>query len=197
MVRNIYTKSLVINYKSANNNCLVIGNPTCDLEYAKKEAINISKILKTEVILGKKANKSNIIKNLENKRIIHYAGHGKFNPENNLYSYLKLNDQNLYLYDIEKLDLNSELIVLSACETAIVSVNPSDESEGFIKYLHINGTKYIIAPLWEVDDLTTQKLFEIFYSLKYNYPHCLRYAELELKKEHNILEWGAFQIYGI
>lgn len=180
-----------------NNNYLIIGNPSCDLKYAKKEAINISKILKTTPILDDKATKSRIIKEFENKSIIHYAGHGLFIPENTSESYLKLNDKKLYLKDLEKIELNTKLMVLSACETGKVSVNPSDESEGFINCLQINGVKYIIASLWAINDLPTKKLFEIFYSMNDEYSKRLRLAELKLKEEFNILEWGAFQIYGI
>ena len=49
--------------KSKNNDCLVIGNPTCDLEYAKKELINISNILETEHILEKKQINPILLKN--------------------------------------------------------------------------------------------------------------------------------------
>ena len=118
---------------------------------------------------------------------------------------LRLNNgENLYLEDLNNLELNSELIVLSACESGIVSIDNNDETEGFVKYLQIDGTKYIIASLWRGYDECSFKLFEIFYSMDGDYSKRLNSAQIELKnsmdndnEDHNIFYWGNFQIYGI
>ena len=160
--------------------------------------MEISKILKTKPLLKKEATKENILKNIEGKCIIHFAGHGRFNTQNPLNSSLKLhNGERLYINDLNNLELNSELIVLSACETGIVSVDDNDETEGFVKYLQIDGTKYIIASLWEGIDDAAYELFKIFYSTNGNYSKRLQLAQLELKKNHDLFYWGNFQIYGI
>lgn len=183
---------------SSNEEHLVIGDPTDDLPYAEKEAIEISKLFKTKPLLKEEATKENILKNLEGKNIIHFAGHGRFDTQNPINSSLKLNKgERLYINDLNNLELNSELIVLSACETGIVSVDDNDETEGFVKYLQIDGSKYIIASLWEGIDDAAYELFKIFYSTNENYSKRLQLAQLELKKNHDLFYWGNFQIYGI
>lgn len=193
------------NNYSMPNNYLVVGNPTLDLPYAEKEALHISHILKTKPLIGNYATKSNILSKIEGKQIIHFSCHGEFDSQNPLHSMLKLNNgENLYLEDLNNLELNSELIVLSACESGIVSIDNNDETEGFVKYLQIDGTKYIIASLWRGYDESSFKLFEIFYSMDGDYSKRLNSAQIELKnsmdndnKDHNIFYWGNFQIYGI
>ncbi len=185
------------NFSQETKNYLVIGNPTEDLIESEKEAIFISNILETTPILKGDADKNKILDLIDDKQIIHFAGHANFNNENPLLSGLKLSDEYLYIEDIEKLDLNTELIVLSACETGKVSIGNSDEVEGFVKYLHINGTKYIIASLWPISDSATKELFRIFYQQNVDYPERLRISELKLKEKFNIFEWGGFQIYGV
>lgn len=187
------------NIVASNDGAIVIGNPTNDLVYAEKEAKTISNILKANCLIGKDATKSNILNQIEGKRIIHFAGHGNFDVKNPLESKLKLyGGQMLYIKDLENLKLNSELIVLSACETGIVSVDDSDETEGFVKYLQIDGVKYIIASLWRGFDYAAFELFKKFYSFDGDYSKRLRLAQLELKKDgKDIFYWGNFQIYGI
>ena len=184
--------------KPSEEEYLVIGNPTDDLEYAEKEAIEISKLFKTKPLLKEEATKENILKNIEGKNIIHFAGHGRFDTQNPINSSLKLDKgERLYINDLNNLELNSELIVLSACETGIVSVDDNDETEGFVKYLQIDGTKYIIASLWEGIDDAAYELFKIFYSTNGNYSKRLQLAQIELKKNNDLFYWGNFQIYGI
>lgn len=183
----------------SNEGAIVIGNPTTDLDYAEEEAKLISNILNANCLIGSDATKNNILNQIGGKRIIHFAGHGNFDAENPLESKLKLyGGQMLYLNDLENSNLNSELIVLSACETGIVSVDDSDETEGFVKYLQIGGVKHIIASLWEGFDDAAFELFKKFYSIDGDYSKRLRFAQLELKENgEDIFYWGNFQIYGI
>lgn len=190
-------KYLKNNYAEGKDDCLVIGNPTGDLVNSEKEANTISKKLNTKPVIFKDANKENILNLMENKKIIHYTGHGNFNIDHPLESSLELFDEDLYLKDLEDKNINSELIVLSSCETGLVSVSGLDENKGLVNYLQISGAKYIIAPLWAVIDEPTLELFEHFYSKDQDYTINLRNSQLALKDKYDIYKWGAFQIYGI
>lgn len=190
-------KYLKNNYTEGKDDCLVIGNPTGDLVNSEKEANTISKKLNTKPVIFKDANKENILNLMENKKIIHYTGHGNFNIDHPLESSLELFDEDLYLKDLEDKNINSELIVLSSCETGLVSVSGLDENKGLVNYLQISGAKYIIAPLWAVIDEPTLELFEHFYSKDQDYTINLRNSQLALKDKYDIYKWGAFQIYGI
>ena len=94
------------NFSQETKNYLVIGNPNEDLIDSEKEAIFISNILGTTPILKSNANKNKILDLIEDKQIIHFAGHANFNNENPLLSGLKLSDEYLYIENIQKLDLN-------------------------------------------------------------------------------------------
>ena len=180
-----------------NNQNLVIGIQDEKLTHTKEESIFVSVILNTTPFINENATKNNILNEIENKQIIHYAGHGCFDNLNPINSYLKLYDEKLFIKDLNRKNINSELIVLSACETGIVSIENTEETESFVSYLHIGGVKYIIASLWPVFDDATLNLFKHFYTLDEDYPKRLRLAQLELKKTKNLLQWGGFQIYGL
>ncbi len=122
-------------------------------------------------------------------RILHIATHGFYLPEQfqnlsrpHLYSGIvlaaanqALEDKDLeeaessedgILYSIEAQDLDLEgtdLIVLSACETAKGVVDYSEGILGMVQALRIAGAKRILTTLWPVLDKPTAAFMETFY----------------------------------
>lgn len=76
-----------------------------------------------------------------------------------------LNDGIITSEEIAMLDLrNTELVVLSACETAI-GVNLQEGFGGLVRAFKNAGVKSILASLWKVPDDATAKLMTSFYKL--------------------------------
>ena len=76
-----------------------------------------------------------------------------------------LNDGIITAEEIAMLDLrNTELVVLSACETAI-GENLQEGFGGLVKAFKNAGVKSILASLWKVPDDATAKLMTSFYKL--------------------------------
>ncbi|NEO26370.1 MAG: CHAT domain-containing protein, partial [Kamptonema sp. SIO4C4] len=95
--------------------------------------------------------------------IIHLATHAVFNAGTPDQSYIQLSDRKLRLNEVDQLDLNQppvELLVLSACETAI----GSQQAElGFAGLALQAGVKSAIASLWRVSDVGSLALMSEFY----------------------------------
>jgi CHAT domain-containing protein/tetratricopeptide (TPR) repeat protein len=103
------------------------------------------------------------------------------------------------------MDLSTtELVVLSACESGLVSFGgKSDEFVGLPGGFLRAGASNVIASLWVVDDRATAYLMENFYRNLFEYKlspaKALRKAQLEIKKKpqwKNPFYWGAFRILG-
>jgi CHAT domain-containing protein len=96
--------------------------------------------------------------------IVHLATHASFNPGSPGNSYIQLWQRDrLLLSQIANLDwrtLPVELLVLSACQTAIG--NPQAEL-GFAGLAYESGVKTALASLWSVGDLSTLALMREFY----------------------------------
>ncbi len=115
--------------------------------------------------------------------------------------------ENLTLKEITYgIDLSGvELVVLSACETGLVS--PGDGSDEFIGlpggFLRA-GARTVVASLWSVDDLSTSLLMAEFYRLMKDEGlsplQALKKAQsgfINNPSWNNPYYWGAFRIFGM
>ena len=105
-------------------------------------------------------------------RIVHFATHSILDNEHPDLSgvVLSLVDRNgrrqngfLRLYDIYNLRLRADLVVLSACRTALGGDMKSEGLIGLTRGFFYAGSPRVLATLWEVDDRTSARLMKQFY----------------------------------
>ena len=100
------------------------------------------------------------------------------------------------------LDLReTELVVLSACETGKGEVKNSEGVYGLRKAFSDAGAQNIIMSLWKVDDKVTQEFMSRFYEIWLNDKTSIREAfnktQLEIKAKYpQPYYWGAFILVG-
>jgi CHAT domain-containing protein/Tfp pilus assembly protein PilF len=150
---------------------------------------------------------------LEPYRLLHFATHGLINNEHPDLSgmVLDLVDERgqpvngfLRLHDIYNLRLPAELVVLSACQTAL---GPDVRGEGLIgltRGFMYAGAARVLASLWKVDDAATATLMGRFYEGMFRQPQqspaaALRTAQVSLWREarwSSAYYWAAFTLQG-
>ena len=95
--------------------------------------------------------------------ILHLATHAKFDTDTPESSYIRLaNDETISLAQLRDIGLPIELLVLSACETALDG-NGYDAELGFGGLAVQTGVKSALASLWTVNDAGTFALMSTFY----------------------------------
>ena len=109
---------------------------------------------------------------LNQYRIVHFATHGLINSRHPELSgiVLSLVDQKgqpqngfLRLNEIYNLRLNAELVVLSACQTALGKEIKGEGLIGLTRGFMYAGAPRVVASLWRIDDRATAELMARFY----------------------------------
>lgn len=116
--------------------------------------------------------------------IVHLATHAEFKPGRPDNSYIQLWDQRLTLEQMSNLNWqlpSLELLVLSACETA---VGDSSAELGFAGLALRAGVKSAVASLWDVSDVGTLALMSEFYR---QLPQTVTKAEALRQAQLNLL----------
>jgi len=108
--------------------------------------------------------------------------------------------------DVSGLDLlDTELVVLSACDTGLGEVHVGEGVFGLRRAFVLAGAKTLVMSLWKVPDEQTRELMEDFYRRilgangkpPQSRAFALREAQLAMKAKHpEPLYWGAFICQG-
>jgi CHAT domain-containing protein len=96
--------------------------------------------------------------------------------------------------------LNTDLVVLSACQTALGDINGSEGVYGLQRAFKMAGVKKLLMSLWEVPDAETAELMQLFYSNVFKgetYYTAFRKAQLALKAKYkDPTKWAGFVLVG-
>ncbi len=149
---------------------------------------------------------------LSQYRIVHFATHGLLNSKRPELSgiVLSLFDEKgrgqqgfLELNEIYNLNLPVDLVVLSACQTALGKDVRGEGLVGLTRGFMYAGAARVVASLWKVDDAATAQLMGEFYremlgkGLKPS--AALRAAQLHMWQQqrwHSPYYWAAFTLQG-
>src|SRR5262249_18631971 len=150
--------------------------------------------------------------NLDQYRIVHFATHGLIN---NLHPELsgivlslvddqgRLQDGFLRLYEIYNLKLGADLVVLSACQTALGKEIRGEGLVGLTRGFMYAGAPRVVASLWQIDYRVTAELMKRFYQGMLGEglrpAAALRAAQVSMWKDKRwqaIHNWAAFTFQG-
>jgi CHAT domain-containing protein len=182
-----------------------LGDPEFDLPSAQQEAIKVAGLFPdSRVLVRGEATKAAVFQLGPGFSRLHFASHAVFEPTAPLYSGLLLakgneNDSRLKVSDLYSLRLDADLVTLSACETALGEVMTGDDVIGLERGFLYAGARSIVASLWSVADLPTEKLMISFYQnlAHFGKREALRLAQIETRKTYPSPRfWAAFEITG-
>ena len=182
-----------------------LGDPAYELRFAEREVRELARIYsKSDVFLKEQATRSKAVSLSPTHDILHFAVHAEFNEEDPMSSALLLardgnDDGRLKVEDIFSLNLKTDMVVLSACETGLGKISSGDEIVGLTRAFIYAGTPSVITTLWKVNDRASYELMSAFYSnLKtMTKSEALRQAQLKTIKEFpQPFFWAAYTLTG-
>jgi CHAT domain-containing protein/tetratricopeptide (TPR) repeat protein len=152
------------------------GQPFDRLPFSRREGKAIFDMTpkgQGTLVMDFDANRASITSgSLAQYRIVHLATHGILNSDNPEFSGIVLSLVNqkgqeqagfVDLSEIYNLKLSAELVVLSACQTALGREIKGEGLIGLTRGFMHAGAPRVVASLWQVDDAATANLMREFY----------------------------------
>ncbi|WMX13386.1 CHAT domain-containing tetratricopeptide repeat protein [Aureispira sp. CCB-E] len=165
-----------------------------DLPGASKELEFLQWHFKGSFWGGELATEAQLKKEISDYDILHFAVHGLVDNNYSDFSGLAFaedgNDQEdniLYAYEIKQLDLNANLVVLSACETATGQYQAGEGILSLGRDFMYAGVPSILSTLWSLNDYSSAYLIKKFYtnlSLGMDKDEAIRKAKLDYLGNH-------------
>lgn len=192
---------------------LALGNPDGTLSEAEREVQAIAQLHDTQPQIGDNATESYFRAHASTQDYLHLAAHGVYDPFNPLFSRVELaseddepdgeHDGNLEVHEVYGLDLSeANLVVLSACETALGEQSAGDEIVGLPRAFLYAGAPSVVTTLWTIDSAASSMLMQSFYeSLQagQTVAEALRTAQRNVMAEEQWRSpyyWAAFTLTG-
>lgn len=161
--------------KSSNSPVLALAPYVDRLPASRREVRAIGEIYRSRatVRIGVQASEHTLRAALPTAGTVHLATFGVLNRHNPLFSYVSLapgsgSDGRLEVNKVFGLGLSGQLVVLSACQTALGAganedVPPGDDWVGLVQAFLQGGASRVLASLWPVEDGATALLMQRFY----------------------------------
>ena len=190
------------------------GTKLGDLPSSRDEAVEAAAALSNPsntLLLGKEATETAFKKSV-NHRIIHLAVHAVANNTSPDRAALVLlsdpqhgEDGSLYPSEIVQLPLDADLVVLSACDTAVGPVEGEEGISTLARAFLLAGARTVVSTLWTIDDDSTLYLMKVFYAelgRKKSAPEALRFAKRSMLKKFGPRKavpyyWAGFTLEGL
>ena len=175
------------------------------LTYSKNELQSIKNSFKGRFFENSNATFQNFKNNASAYSILHLSTHATAGDIETP-ARIKFYDREVLYSELYHLNINPNLVVLSACETGIGKLYKSEGAMSVARGFQFAGAQNLLFSLWKVNDYTTSVFMSDFYKyIKKNdsYFEANTKAKLEFLKNKNIPNakkspyyWAPFVYYG-
>ena len=219
----------IVDLQCDKHDFCIIGDPTIPPFYLNKEVWNLGKLpharreaewvahaLQTTPILNENATKSALLNRSMTAKIIHIATHGSAtvgflafasfskptrSKPSMFGNYLSAENVLLYPKDLENLNFQAALVVLSSCDSGRGTVK-ADGIQGMARAFILAGAQSVLTTLWKVPDESASVFMQFFYQylmdgLKSSL--ALHKAILSVRcfaKYSQYIHWSGYQLTG-
>lgn len=191
--------------------------PLPEAEREVKILREIYKPSNSSVYIGAEARETLAKARMGDYRVLHFATHGVLDDLNPMYSHLVLSlsgeeegeDGLLHAWEVMKLDLKADMVVLSACQTGRGRLGAGEGVVGMSWALFVAGSPTTVVSQWSVESSSTTQLMVEFHrnllstaapgNLRQSKAEALRSASLSLLKDRRYAHpfyWAGFVMIG-
>jgi CHAT domain-containing protein len=177
----------------------------------REEAEEVARVLGATPLMGSAASEAALRQAVRGADLVHLATHAFALPRAPEQSAVVLStptqgegqDGLLQAFEIETLELDQPLVVLSACETGVGRVSGNEGTLGLDRAFLVAGASAVVSSLWLVGDAPTAFLMAHFHGrLRDGAPADIALAEAMRATRHarpawrDPRAWAAFRVVG-
>jgi hypothetical protein len=198
-------KSISSSKKSVLGIFPIFEKTNYELTFSKAEMQSIKLNFDGQFFNNSNATFDNFKRNAANYSILHLSTHATSGDIETPAS-IKFYDREILYSELYNLNINPDLVVLSACETGIGKLYKSEGAMSVARGFQFAGAQNLLFSLWKVNDYTTSVFMEDFYKNIKNgqsYLEANANAKLDFLKDKSISNakkspyyWSAFVYYG-
>ena len=176
-----------------------------ELTFSKTEMQSIKSKFDGQFYENSNATFDNFKMNAAAYSILHLSTHATSGDTETPAS-IKFYDREILYSELYNLNINPDLVVLSACETGIGKLYKSEGAMSVARGFQFAGAQNLLFSLWKVNDYTTSVFMDYFYKNIKNdqsYFEANANAKLDFLKDKSISNakkspyyWSAFVYYG-
>ena len=133
-----------------------------ELSYSKKELASIRNNFKGKYLENSDATFHSFKNNASRYSIVHLSTHASSGDLETPAS-IKFYDQEILYSELYNLNINPDLVVLSACETGIGKLFKAEGAMSVARGFQFAGAQNLMFSLWKVNDYTTSVFMADFY----------------------------------
>ena len=163
------------------------------LKYSQQEVLSVKDLFSGKTYLEGKATKEQFLKNSQYAEIIHLSTHA--DATDSITPWIAFKDKKLTLNELYTTKNNADLVVVSACNSALGKLNEGEGIMSLARGFFNAGAKSVISSLWNVDDRSGQYINTAFYeNLKKgtSKSQSLHQAKKEYLKNHSLSELSPY-----
>ncbi|WP_299312410.1 CHAT domain-containing protein [uncultured Aquimarina sp.] len=214
-------KSNILNYEisagkylrsnSSNKKLNILGvfpvfeNTNLELPFSIEEKNHIQQKFDGVFLEKEDATYAHFLDEAKKHSVLHLSTHAEAGSFSRPAS-IQFRDQNVLVNQLYGLQLEADLVVLSACETGIGTLVKGEGPLSIGRGFQYAGVKNVLFSLWKVNDKTTSQLMQYFYQnlhFSNSYTQGLHRAKLDFLDAKEISNtqkspyyWASFVYYG-
>ncbi|WP_298314149.1 CHAT domain-containing protein [uncultured Aquimarina sp.] len=183
----------------------VFENTNIELPFSLEEQSYIQQKFDGVFLEKEEATYAHFLDEAKKHSILHLSTHAEAGSFSRPAS-IQFRDQNILVNQLYGLQLEADLVVLSACETGIGTLAKGEGPLSIGRGFQYAGVPNVLFSLWKVNDKTTSQLMHYFYQnlhLSNSYVHGLHKAKLDFLEAKEISNtqkspyyWASFVYYG-
>ncbi|WP_299243887.1 CHAT domain-containing protein [uncultured Aquimarina sp.] len=214
-------KSSIVNYEISVNKFLrsnsndiktnilgvfpVFENTNLELPFSLEEQSHIQQKFDGVFLEKEEATYAHFLDEAKKHSVLHLSTHAEAGSFSRPAS-IQFRDQNILVNQLYGLQLEADLVVLSACETGIGTLAKGEGPLSIGRGFQYAGVPNVLFSLWKVNDKTTSQLMQYFYqnlNLSNSYVYGLHKAKLDFLTSKEISNtqkspyyWASFVYFG-